>query len=950
MGSRASTLRFRREAFRAITINELSRLKDITGSKIIIIEQVDKEEYQSLKVFIENYKDSSYICFFLPSGDNITGGIADEYDLDIYTDRYELISGIEKNCNISITNSDKSSDANDSIDGIDFETIDSGFSDALSTVQSEAAKQKESQTKVPCDISSKDDLDTGDIFDTFSDNDLGIAASESPKEVETEQETKKSLTDNAESEKARIAAEKEVAELKNQLDTIKNELDSYKKQLDEAVTKVSELNKVIRAVKDERDIFQKELQGIASSEIIVDPLTVEQYNEMQLQLESLRATIESGGTHSDLEIKNLESEKAKLEEKVSELSAKIADLEETNTMLEAAIDNSSKSNEEGLKIAQAEFENLKSKLASEAKSRTLLEDRLASENSSTQVLRIMLNRAIRNIQNLNKDNSELSHQIDTLKEDIASYQQTLEQTRESALSLEKLRSNMNKINAEKDSLNDRIFELSNEVSDKNREIQQLNRQITELKAQIEDSDSVVSSSEERVKAIQEHLNSRTQELEDARKRLLELQESLADAEHRVKLANNYSKNEITSLNERLNTTNNQLAGARASLSEAESEADNLRIQLESANAKIASLNKQLSDSKTRIETLSQVSSSGSASPELSMRVNDLERLNAQLNSQIHQLKQSLTTQESEKAFLKKTISDYEVTQKQLNDTIKRMSSGRSAVTITPASIRDIEYTASNSGKIIAVAGSGSFGITTTALSIAQLLATSNRVLLIDFDMTFAKLDIMLKTDPFTRNVPGITDKSKSLSACSGLGILADFGVDVFCDYASAIIKKPIKTKGGCVDYLSGFYIRRPLERLAQIDFSKFLRYCSNNYNYIVIDFGKLRSSDTSDRILEVFGKVSYRNVVVSATNYFDIRNTTQSIRLIGWSMDKSAWVLNMAKDTKLNEKSRGFVQGFQSICFIPFLNDFYGNESDFTKDKMARDKLLAMLHESRILN
>ena len=96
VGSRASTLRFRREAFRAITINELSRLKDITGSKIIIIEQVDKEEYQSLKVFIENYKDSSYICFFLPSGDNITGGIADEYDLDIYTDR-DRAGGYDRN-------------------------------------------------------------------------------------------------------------------------------------------------------------------------------------------------------------------------------------------------------------------------------------------------------------------------------------------------------------------------------------------------------------------------------------------------------------------------------------------------------------------------------------------------------------------------------------------------------------------------------------------------------------------------------------------------------------------------------------------------------------------------------------------------------------------------------------------------------------------------------------
>jgi MinD-like ATPase involved in chromosome partitioning or flagellar assembly len=240
------------------------------------------------------------------------------------------------------------------------------------------------------------------------------------------------------------------------------------------------------------------------------------------------------------------------------------------------------------------------------------------------------------------------------------------------------------------------------------------------------------------------------------------------------------------------------------------------------------------------------------------------------------------------------------------------------------------------GMIIPVFGCGSFGTTTTAMSIALKLATDAKVLYIDFDMVMPKADAWFKVNPIVKNVPDFDQFGSS--KFTGLGLFIDRGVQFFLSYTASIVNKPIPTKGGCVDYISGFYKRPDKIKLISADYTSFFNYCGNNYTYIVVDFGKLGCSELNDIIIKMVSDIAYRNVVVTTNDKFEIRTFSMKMDEAHISKDNVAWLLNMCENTKIEDTSKKLISP-ANYSMMPFNPDLYGKKVDFTKDKLTRDKL-----------
>ena len=82
---------------RAITVGELKRLKD--ESDIIIIEQLDLAD----KGLIREAIDLDKTIFYIPNNDEVTAGIADELDLDIYLTDKELYNEIKNRTGVLVS-------------------------------------------------------------------------------------------------------------------------------------------------------------------------------------------------------------------------------------------------------------------------------------------------------------------------------------------------------------------------------------------------------------------------------------------------------------------------------------------------------------------------------------------------------------------------------------------------------------------------------------------------------------------------------------------------------------------------------------------------------------------------------------------------------------------------------------------------------------------------------
>jgi MinD-like ATPase involved in chromosome partitioning or flagellar assembly len=165
------------------------------------------------------------------------------------------------------------------------------------------------------------------------------------------------------------------------------------------------------------------------------------------------------------------------------------------------------------------------------------------------------------------------------------------------------------------------------------------------------------------------------------------------------------------------------------------------------------------------------------------------------------------------------------------------------------------------GNILMVFGNGSAGITSAALSLAQLLGVNNRTVLVDFDIVTTDLENRFaeKINPINLNIEVNAPQGKR----SAMGLFVEQGAAFFAANYNELVVRVDSNKSGVLDYLPGFYAKPDIFMLGQADYSTMLNYLGAHYEYIVIDAGKIGCSEIGDQIIRNLALCAFRRLIVT---------------------------------------------------------------------------------------
>ena len=522
-----------------------------------------------------------------------------------------------------------------------------------------------------------------------------------------------------------------------------------------------------------------------------------------------------------------------------------------------------------------------------------------------------------------------------------------------------------------------LEEKSSIIEDKDKSIENLNLSVTNLKESLQNINDSIESGEIHKEILSEYIE-KLEILEETNKKLQEIVSNLTDEKNslinktaeetkslREEVENteieiNTLKNEKESLEveiERLESElkkhkdivdrqSNEMQMLKSNAITKADEVNEVNKQLKSTNAK---LEKQLSDLKSKYNKKnaqynSLVESYGISDDGASivMETNKslevlIKNLQEQLASKVDEIKE-LREKEADK---ENENQKYKVQCKQLQDTLKNISSGMNIGSVQTTNVNTVEVKSvqpinySEQSQIITVFGSGSFGITTTAMSLAYKLGMTSKVVYIDFDLVTPKADAWFSRLPLCKNVPGIDMQDRRMT---GLGIFYERGFNFFKSNFSNIINNCGKTRGGEIDYLSGVYYRVDSNKLASADYSSLFDFLSKQYNYIVIDLGKLGCSDIGDSLIKAISDIASRNVVVTTNDRFEIRNFKTKIIDNKININNISWLLNMCESTIVDNKIKQIIHPAKYGLIIKDAA-LQGKREKFTHTKLNKDRL-----------
>lgn len=355
----------------------------------------------------------------------------------------------------------------------------------------------------------------------------------------------------------------------------------------------------------------------------------------------------------------------------------------------------------------------------------------------------------------------------------------------------------------------------------------------------------------------------------------------------------------------LSELRSELSDVKLSLQKTNSEVVQLSSALELKTTVITQLEEELKEQSQKLSekelTIQGLNSNLADYAELvkgdkdkSFEIEALNRTLSGMKQEIGKLQLRLTEsqdelrkEETKKAELRKALDSAEITAKSYE---KRLKTG-------DASYLNCIYT--GKAYIIPVFGIGSHGITTTAVSIADRLNKSGKsVCILDLDL------VNPKVSSFYKGVNPISDLSESYGLNTTertcVGALMQKGVPWFIDHRDELIKtvQENKQKGGRrVDYFSGLYAPINMVRILALDYTQLLTVLGNDYDYLVVDLGKIGASDMQDTLIQLFSRIGIKNSIVCAKEDDSIRNLILRLQVLKLSMKDCVWMLNMAKDS-----------------------------------------------------
>lgn len=403
-------------------------------------------------------------------------------------------------------------------------------------------------------------------------------------------------------------------------------------------------------------------------------------------------------------------------------------------------------------------------------------------------------------------------------------------------SLNELNNKIEKIESEKKGLEVRYEKEKDRVKKSSEEIKELRVSLTEAK----------NIGERNVREAVKELEDRNKYLEERESRYTDLEnENIQLKESKAKIQNDYESISVYKVEQ------------EASLNEAKKELELAKKEIDS-----------LASEKEVIETQKK---------EAEERVSQLEiKLQEQLDDirAVANAKTSISKIQNENTKLKESVAYY----KQLAGQAGNMV---------------CKYT--GQAKIIAVIGTGSYGVSNITASIAKSLTLGN-VLVMDFDLDSPKLDKYMQKNPILD-----LDLQEPMQRTS-LGYYLAKGVDstnisLLEDIVQNVETRQVKR----LDYFSGLYAPELLPKLITSDIGGLLTAYATKYDYIIIDLGKLGMSNSlTDIVVTSILRASTVPLVVTQNEVSDVRGMCLKLAHYGFALDSVYWVLNRSKTNVVN--------------------------------------------------
>lgn len=882
------------KAFRAIVAEDLERLANkYTDCNIVIIESIVEEENDAVKSFIESFvnrdENNSVLFFIANENDEVTSGLADELDYNIYFTFKEICDFIKSKYGINVgTSLDDKRDNNyeeaDIPDLFDVANIEQSTTSKVDNISNEIEQIEEAtaedfsimnkaiQEEIERDSLSYEEKSLEEeIFEMPEFNseqnadEVNVVNIQKEQTDTSEDEVQAYSINNEELEKYKEQVREEIEKLQTKLRDTKYEYNTLLKDIKGANTRIIQLEQMVDVLKAEKqEVIDRFEELTADGEVIEDPISLSEYSKLQDSIEERDNNISKlEQTVTDLK-EQLEIYKSDVELKdveIGNLSSTIDSLKESITSGEA--------NKEEIEHYKEEVERYKKSADALRSEKDKISDKLTNIGELNQEIQT--------------DNEKLKHklslEIDYRKETISVVQSAFERVASISKSLEEAQKTIKRLQQE-------VSKSNNVAEELRKQNDILNDDTVALKDTISKKDEAIEKLEGAMKNSDSFLDEKLTELENITK----VKEDLEQA--------------LNSSNEQINTLRTQLGTLEAQLKQSEDQY-NLLVSQKSANTvedntqetnNMVELNKQLSKSnKSLMEQLSVVTK----------ELNNRKQLQERLENEVEQYKNQVGT-----------------------DSNNMYSTSVAA----NENILPIKY--SGRAQIISVCSSGSFGATTLAMSIITRISPTSKVLYMDFDMVSPNADAWFSRSPFCQGIP---NANKDVRA-SALGIFYEKGLKTFESHMNKIISPIEKTKGGCVDYLSGLYYRVDKQKIINADYTGLFNLLGSQYEYIIIDLGRLGNSEINDMIIQVISEITFKNIVVTTPDRFEVRNFNMKLRANNMNLQKIVWLLNMCISNQIDQPVQKVLTSFKygQIFEDPALR---GTRDKFTRDRQNRDRL-----------
>lgn len=494
--------------------------------------------------------------------------------------------------------------------------------------------------------------------------------------------------------------------------------------------------------------------------------------------------------------------------------------------------------------------------------------------------------------------------------------------------------------------------LTEELANKNNELGSLVNVEAEYR---ENATVIISTATKKIAELFEQvesLNSKIKELEIA---LVSSNESIEEYRAKFENANDELSNlriDVASQLEEIESLKSQVEAANKRAELADSYADNNSEEL---NGKISALEANLQIVQEQLEhkenqyneLLQQTQSNSLVSEELVSANNNLDAVNKTLREKLGTASKEIDNYKGNISNLQSENKKQAEQIRRLTEALQSMSAGDSAGIASGLSggtiqgeVRPINY--KQRAQIIAVTGSGSHGITTTAMTLANKLSLVQKVLYIDFDLVTPNADAWFSKMPICRGIAQIPSNDNRMT---GLGIFYELGVETFEKYALGIINQCDRTKGGGIDYLSGVYYRVDSTKMYGANYTELFNFLGEMYQYIVIDLGRLGNSEVNDALIKAITDIASRNIVVTTHDKFDVRQFKQKLTQCNINLASIAWLVNMCPTTTLDEKTKQAINPcpYGLVLFDQTLNN---SREKFTRNKLNKDRFDMFVNQS----